>query len=59
MMSGSYFLTSQSGGLGKTMSLIRIYAIVYPLDRVAGILASYIALRDSRLGHVFDVYVVC
>lgn len=39
--SDSYLLSSASRGLGKTASLIRIYAAVYPLDGVARISASH------------------
>lgn len=57
--SDSYLLSSVSRGLGKTASLIRIYAAVYSLDRVARISASHIILRNSKLKHGFGVYAKC
>lgn len=52
-------LSYVSRGLGKTASLIRIYAAVYSLDGVARISASHIILRNSKLKHGFGVYVKC
>lgn len=59
-MSGHFFgiILTVTLFLLSLEDLIWICAIVYPLDRVAGVLASYIALR-GKLQHVSGVDVIC